>query len=153
MDCVYRSEHVVIGSALPFEKKKLQVAMSTESGTEAEGKGSAFGGQFGVNASFGVFGAHFGVNLGTFWGRFGSPSGRSEANLDTCTPKRGGGAFSVSPFGHEKWARELAKSRLENPKVDLNRPEKGTRWLCEEESVKTFKNSDLVNRNAWFWWP
>ena len=51
---------------------------------------------------FGAFGAHFGVDLGSFWvvlGARGAPFWRSEANLDTCTSKRGAAYFSISLFG------------------------------------------------------
>ena len=64
-----------------------------------------------VGAKFGAFGAHFGVDLGRFWGRFGAwgaPVGRSEANLDTSALKRGGGSFSPSLSGQKKWAWEVA---------------------------------------------
>ena len=80
------------------------------------------------------------MDLGRFWGRFGAPGapvGRWEANLDTCTSKRGAASFSLSTFGHEKWAQELARSCPEDPKIDRSRPEERAKRLCEEEIVKT----------------
>ena len=74
--------------------------------------------------------------------------------------KKGGGVFLNHPFwavggsfGHEKWARELARRCPEDPKIGRSRPEERAKRLCEEKIVKTSKNVDPVERNAWFWWP
>ena len=80
----------------------------------------------------------------------GAPFGRSEANLDTCTSKRGAAYFSIIPFGlgggsfgHEKWARELARRCPEDPKIGRSRPEERAKRLCEDKIVKTSKTSTL----------
>ena len=86
------------------------------------------------------------MDLGRFWGRFGAPGapfGRSEANLDTCTSKREAAYFSLSTFGHEKWARELARRCPEDPKIGRSSPEERAKRLCEEKMVKTSKTSTL----------
>ena len=92
----------------------------------------------------------FGRILGRIWGGFwvvlglrGAPFGRSEANLDTCTSKRGGGYFSPSPFGQEKWAGELARRYPEDPKIGRSSPEERAKRLCGEKIVKTSKTSTL----------
>ena len=84
--------------------------------------------------------------LGRFWGRFeawGSPFGRSEANLDTSALKRGAAEFLVSPFGQKKWAREVAGRCPGDPKIGRRRPEERAKRLCEEKIVKTSKTSTL----------
>ena len=89
---------------------------------------------------------HFGEDLGRFWGRFGAwgaPFGRSEANLDTCTLKRGGAFFRLSPFGQKKWARELAGRCPGDLKICRKRPEETAKRLCEGKTVKTSKTSTL----------
>ena len=63
--------------------------------------------------------------------------------------KKGGGVFLNLPFwagggsfGHEKWARELAR-RCENPKIGRRRPEERAKRLCEAKIMKTSKTSTL----------
>ena len=87
--------------------------------------------------------------FGVFLGALGAPFGRSEANLDTCTLKRGGG-FSVPPFGQKKWARELARRCPEDPKIGRSRPEERAKRLCEEKIVKTSKTSTLSSEMGGF---
>ena len=52
-----------------------------------------------------------------------------------------GGEISLSSFDHEKWARELARSCPEDPKIDRSSSEERAKRLCEEEIVKTSKTS------------
>ena len=86
------------------------------------------------------------MDLGRFWGRFGAPGapfGRSEANLDTCTLKRGGASFSASPFGQKKWARELAGRCPGDPEIGRKDAKERDKRLCEEKVVKTSKTTTL----------
>ena len=80
----------------------------------------------------------------------GASFGRSEANLDTYTSKRGAASFSLSTFGHEKWARELARRCPEDPKIGRSSPEERAKRLCEEENVKTSKTSTLSSEMRGF---
>ena len=84
----------------------------------------------------------FGIVLGAP----GAPFASSEANLDTCTSKQKGPSSSASSFGHEKWSRELLRSRPEDPKIDRSNPEERSKKRCEQKSVKTSKTSTLSTK-------
>ena len=80
-----------------------------------------------VGAKFGALGAHFGEDLGRFWGRFGAweaPFGRSEGNSDTSALKRGGVLFRTLPFWPEKW---VPGARREVPRGPEKRPKRRQR--------------------------
>ena len=100
------------------------------------------------------------MDLGTFWGRFGG-SGATiwevGGELGHMYVKKGGGVFLNLPFwagggsfGHEKWARELARRCPEDPKIGRSRPEKRAKRLCEEKIVKTSKTSTLSSEMRGF---
>ena len=93
--------------------------------------------------------APFGGFEGVF-GAPGAPFGRPEANLDTCTSKRGAAEFLPSTFGQKKWARELAGRCPGDRKIGRRRPEERTKRLCEEKIVKTSKTSTLSTNKLFF---
>ena len=89
------------------------------------------------------------MDLGRFWGRFGGSGGtiwEVGGELGHMYVKKGGGVFLNHPFwavggsfGHEKWARELARRCPEDPKIGRSRPEERAKRLCEEKIVKPKK--------------
>ena len=100
------------------------------------------------------------MDLGRFWGRFGGSGGtiwEVGGELGHMYVKKGGGVFLNHPFwavggsfGHEKWARELARRCPEDPKIGRSRPEERAKRLCEEKIVKTSKTSTLSSEMRGF---
>ena len=113
-----------------------------------------------MDTEFGAFGPHFRVDLGRFWGRFGGSGGtiwEVGGELGHMYVKKGGGVFLNHPFwagggsfGHEKWARELARRCPEDPKIGRSSPEERAKRLCEEKIMKTSKTSTLSSEMRGF---
>ena len=103
------------------------------------------------------------MNLSTFSGRFrsyGDTIWEVEGELGHMHVKKDGGVILNLPFwaaggsfGHEKWARELARRCPEDPKIGRSRPEERAKRLCEEKIMKTSKTSTLSSEMRGCGWP